>query len=110
MSMSRAKKPMRAFPVIVGAILAFIYLYPKFLNALFGHSSPWTSFLYMYGFGLVTFAIGMFVIVRQGALKFNRGTESKWFHILILGFVFFSTLHGLWVILSLHVPHMSGVQ
>ena len=105
-----AKKLSPKFWGLVVGIFAICYFYPRLLVNVLGESNPWTSYFYMYGFGLVTFAIGMLVILKSGALKPSRGNERMWMHMLLGGFVFFSTLHGLWVILALNVPFKGIVE
>ena len=93
---------------LVTGIIAFCYIYPRILVSVLGEDNPWTSFLYMYGFGLLTFGLGMLIILKTGALNPNRGNERTWMHLLLGGFVFFSTLHGLWIILALNIPYLGG--
>lgn len=94
----------------VTGLMAIIYIYPRIIVGLFGEDDPWTSYFYMYGYGLITFALGMLIVMKSGALKPGRGNETLWFRFLLGGFVFFSTLHGLWIIMSLHIPFRGGVQ
>ena len=91
---------------LITGVFVFCYVFPRFLVNTLREENPWTSYLYMYGFGLVAFAIGMFVILKSGALNPHRGNERMWMHLLIIGFVFFSTLHGLWIIFALNVPYL----
>jgi len=102
-----SKKPVQAgwIVAIIGAICTFTYAWPRFLVNAFGLDSPWTSYLYMYGFGFVTFAIGIALILRKGSCQFGRGSDTFWFKVLIFGFVFFASLHGIWIILSLTIPY-----
>lgn len=96
------------FWAVVAGILAICYFYPRALVSLLGEDNPWTSYFYMYGFGLVTFSVGMFVILKSGALNPHRGNERMWMHLLLGGFVFFSTFHGIWIILALNIPYLGG--
>lgn len=105
--MSRKKLNLRFWGVLFG-IIAFCYVYPRILVSVLGEDNPWTSFLYMYGFGLLTFGLGMGVILKAGSLNPNRGNERLWMHLLVGGFVFFSTLHGVWIVLALNLPYLGG--
>jgi hypothetical protein len=106
-----SKKPLSLkFWALIAGVIAICYFYPRILVGLLGKENPWTSYFYMYGFGLVTFAIGMLVILKSGALKPGRGNERMWMHLLLGGFVFFSTLHGLWVILAINIPFKGVVE
>ena len=89
---------------LVIGLLAFIYVYPRVLVNLLGEGNPWTSYLYLYGFGLIFFTIGIWVIRSSGALVLGRGHDSFWYKILLGGFVFFASLHGLWIFLALNTP------
>ncbi|MCB0365868.1 MAG: hypothetical protein H6624_17180 [Bdellovibrionaceae bacterium] len=94
---------------LIALVLGFSHYFPKTLVSILGTENPWTSYFYMYGLGLVCFGIGLMVILKQGALNLHRGTERFWFHVLLGGFVFFSTLHGVWIILAIHYPFKGGM-
>jgi len=94
----------------IAIIVAFIFAYPRFLGLFFDNASPWMSYFYLYGFGLVTFVIGMRLIIKSGACQPGRGDDTLWYRLLIGGYVFFFSLHGIWILLSLHVPFKGGVQ
>ena len=94
---------------IISGTLAISHYFPQALIRVLGTENPWASYFYMYGLGLVCFVLGMFVILKQGALNIRRGNERFWFYILLGGFLFFSTLHGIWIILAIHYPYKGGV-
>ena len=91
--------------IITLVVLAFIFSYPRLIIAWLGESNPWTSYLYLYGFGAGFFLIGIFLILRTGACKLDRGHDRLWFWVLMLGFLFFATLHAVWIIASLNLPY-----
>lgn len=94
---------------MIAGVLAISHFFPRALIRVLGTENPWTSYFYMYGLGFVCFAIGMMVIMKQGSLNIRRGNERFWFHMLLGGFVFFSTLHGVWIILAIHYPYKGGM-
>jgi hypothetical protein len=108
MNSEKEKKPRYLF-VLIPAIILFIYFYPRFLISQLGADNPWTSYLYMYGFGGVFFSIGMFMILKTKSCKLSRGRDSLYFNFLIGGFIYFATVHGLWIWLSLNLP-VNGVN
>lgn len=102
MKMSKENKVLIA--VLFPVILAFVFFYPRLLIEWLGESNPWTSYLYQYTFGAVFFAIGILLILKTKACVPGRGRDSLWLKILIAGFIFFASLHGIWVALSLYIP------
>ena len=94
--------------VIALVLLAFIYAYPRLIIAWLGEGNPWTSYLYLYGFGLVFFLMGIYLIFHYGSCQLVRGHDTFWFGILIGGFVFFASLHAVWILASLHIPYLGG--
>lgn len=91
--------------VLIPVIAAFIFFYPRFLIDWLGIDNPWTSYLYQYTFGFIFFALGILLMLRTRACVPGRGRDSRWLAILIAGFIFFFTLHGVWVYLALTVPY-----
>lgn len=89
-------------------ILAFVFFVPRIIVAQLGDSSPWTSYLYQYGMGLVTFLVGIGIILKTGACVPGRGRDRFWLIILFAGFVFFAVLHALWIVLALTIPYRGG--
>jgi len=85
-------------------ILAFVALYPRLLVAVLGEANPWTSYFYLYGFGLGFFLVGLWLILKSGACRPGRGHDGFWLAVLILGFLFFATLHALWIVAALKIP------
>ncbi len=90
--------------VLIPVLAAFIFYYPRFLIDVLGKANPWTSYLYQYTFGLIFFSLGILLILRTGACQPGRGRDSLWLGILIGGFVFFASFHGIWVFMSLYWP------
>ena len=88
----------------IAGLLVFIFVFPRVLVQMLGPENPWTSYLYMYGFGLITFMIGIWVIRSSGALVLGRGHDSYWYKVLIGGYLFFAALHGFWVFIAVSTP------
>lgn len=102
MKMSKENKVL--LTVLIPTLLLFIFFYPRILIEWLGEDNPWTSFLYQYTFGGIAFALGMLLVVRTKAAVPGRGRDSLWLKILIAGFLFFFSLHGIWVALSIYIP------
>ena len=89
---------------IIAATLVCIYIYPRFLINTFGESSPWTSYLYLYGFGGAFFGSGIVLILKTGACVPGRGMDGKWLNAMFLGLLYFACLHAIWIYLALSIP------
>lgn len=94
---------------LAGLTLALVsacaYAWPRFLAFYFGEDSPWISWLYTYGMGLLVFllnAAGIFS--RKGTQKERRKRELKWLAVLSLGLVFMFLLHGFWIFAAIYFP------
>ena len=101
-------KPSVMIWVVAIALLAFAYKFPRLLIQWLGDENPWTSYLYQYGFGLIFFLIGLWLILKSGACKLGRGRDTFWFGVLLAGFVGFATLHAVWIVLAQRVPYLGG--
>ncbi|MCK5073456.1 MAG: hypothetical protein KAQ98_08535 [Bacteriovoracaceae bacterium] len=91
-------------PIMAILILAFIYIFPRIILNNFDAGNPWACYLYQYGFGFVTFMIGLLLIFKTGAVKLGRGRDTFWFGWLIAGFLIFAVGHIVWILLALHMP------
>ncbi|NLB66084.1 MAG: hypothetical protein GX803_06420 [Lentisphaerae bacterium] len=88
--------------------LAFIFIFPRALLRWFEPGSPWIPYVHLYGLGLVTFLIGIQIILKSRACQFGRGRDSFWFGVLIAGYVFFVAMHGIWILAALYLPFKGG--
>ena len=61
----------------------------------------WLPFLYLYGVGGIVFTLGMILILKTKALRLNFKRHQKWLWLLLYGFIFWSSLHAAFIILSL---------
>lgn len=96
-------------PWVAVAVVAFVYAFPRALLRWLGPSNPWTPYGYLYGLGLVTFLIGLTVILRARSCRFGRGHDTAWFVVLLLGFAFFAVLHAVWILAALRLPFKGGL-
>jgi hypothetical protein len=95
-------------PLIIIGVLAFIYIFPRAIIRWLGKASPWTPYLYLYGLGLVTFLIGLRIILKSRACQFGRGRDSAWFAVLLFGYAFFALFHAVWILAALYLPFKGG--
>ena len=58
----------------------------------FSHS--WLPYLYQYGLGAVSFIFGVWLTLRSGSFDLARKGHRRWLGVLILGFVWYATLHA----------------
>ena len=63
----------------------------------------WLPFIYLYGAGGVIFLGGMVYIVYSKALDLKRPKDKYWFKILIFGFLFYFSLHGVLILAALYL-------
>ncbi|MBH31152.1 MAG: hypothetical protein CMG71_04070 [Candidatus Marinimicrobia bacterium] len=61
----------------------------------------WLPFIYLYGVGGLAFLVGMVLILRTKALNPERRRHSRWFKVLLFGFVFYVGLHSAFILLAL---------
>ena len=91
-------------PIIIVCVLAFVFVFPRLLLSRWGPNDPWLNYFYQYGFGLIVFVIGLWVVLGSGSLKPGRGRESRWLKILVAGFVVYASVHALWIVLAVGLP------
>ena len=92
--------------VLTAILLIFIYTYPRLIISWLGKDNPWTSYLYLYGFGAGFFMMGIYIILRSGSCQLDRGYDKLWFWVLLLGFFFFAGIHALWIVASVTIPYL----
>ena len=68
-------------------------------NLTFYHT--WFPFIYLYGVGGIAFLIGMFLILRTQALSLDKIHHKKWLFVLIFGFLYYASIHGICITLAL---------
>ena len=104
--MSEKARQSLATPLIVAAVLlAYAFAFPRVIVAWLGEANPWTSYLYLYGLGLAFFVFGIVLILRTRACTLGRGRDTTWFRVLLGGYVFFASLHALWIVAAQQIPY-----
>jgi hypothetical protein len=61
----------------------------------------WLPYIYQYGLGAVIFIIGLAITLRSGSFDLSRRLHRKWLGVLVVGFVWYLTLHGALTIAAL---------
>ncbi len=90
--------------LILIAAPVFFFVFPRAIVRAFGMESPWPSYFYLYGNGLIVFLIGVLIILRYRACQLGRGRDTFWFIVLFVGYLFFASLHAIWIWAALHYP------
>ena len=91
---------------VAAVLLATAYFFPRFLANYFGQGNPWTSYFYLYGFGLIFFGMGVYIALKSGACQLGRGRDSFWLKFLICGYVGLASFHAFWIRVALSVPFL----
>jgi len=58
----------------------------------FSHS--WLPYLYQYGLGAVIFVVGLIITLKSGSFDLRRRGHRRWMRILLLGFIWYATVHA----------------
>ena len=90
--------------IIISFVLAFSYIYPRFLVSQLGENSPWVSYLYTYGMGFIVFAGSLFFIFTRKIDSQRRKEEFFWLIAIASGFLFMFVCHGLWIYSAIRFP------
>ena len=98
----------RAWLAAAVTAVAAAFFWPRVIVAWLGDSSPWASYLYQYGMGLIVFLFGVGVILDSGACRPGRGRDGFWLAVLFAGFAFFAVLHLVWILAALGLPYRGG--
>ena len=61
----------------------------------------WLPFIYLYGVGGIAFLIGMYLITRTRALSLDKIHHTKWLFVLIVGFIYYASIHGAFIMMAL---------
>ena len=62
----------------------------------------WLPFIYLYGVGGISFLIGMYLIIKTGALGVRKIHHKKWLFVLVFGFFYYAAIHGTFILLALN--------
>ncbi|MEQ9362816.1 MAG: hypothetical protein RIF32_01155 [Leptospirales bacterium] len=61
--------------------------------------SPWAPYLYQYGVGGFFFFLAIAVAGYKGVFQLSHPSDRRMILFLVLGFVFYASLHGGWILL-----------
>ena len=92
---------------LLPTLIAFAYFFPRLLVNTLGPENPWTSYLYLYGFGGIYFGLGI-LLVRKSSCHMERPRDRFWFRMLLTGFAYFASLHAIWTYLAISIPYLGG--
>ena len=59
--------------------------------------NAWIPYLYQYGISAFLVAVVAVISIRTKALDLKRSDDARTLLFVILGFVFYAFLHGLWL-------------
>lgn len=62
----------------------------------------WLPYIYLYGVGGLFFLLGMIIIRKSGAIDLKKKKHRYWNRVLIFGFFWFMTIHGILTIAALN--------
>ncbi|MCY4321288.1 MAG: hypothetical protein OXC37_02640 [Bdellovibrionaceae bacterium] len=85
-------------------LIAFCYAYPRFLAFKLGENSPWISYLYTYGMGVIVFVSSLVFIFTRQIEPLRKKQELYWLIALVYGLFFMFFLHGFWIYSAIHLP------
>ncbi len=66
-------------------------------------SHTWLPFVYLYGLGGILFLIGIWVVFRAKSIDLKRSHHRRWLFILVFGFIWYFSIHGLMNLAALDV-------
>ena len=89
--------------------LAFAFFFPRFLIQTLGPANAWTNYFYLYGFGFFYTGSGVLLMLKTGACNLSRPRDRYWFKIILAGFVYFASLHAVWIYLALSIPYKGAL-
>ena len=99
-----AKRLSPAVWVVLPVLLVFMYAYPRVLIAWLGIDSPWTNYLYHYGFGVIFFGVGVTLVLRERSCQPARPRDALWLRVLVGGLIGYLVVHAAWILLALRMP------
>lgn len=62
-------------------------------EALLAESSIWSPFIYQYTVGGLFFVLGIVTVLKARAVDLKRASERRWLVIVLLGLVFYFSIH-----------------
>jgi hypothetical protein len=71
-------------------------MFASFIESVRG---PWLPYIYQYVVGGFFFFLAIGVAYYKGVFRFDRSADRRMIRMLVLGFVFYASLHGAWILL-----------
>ena len=93
---------------VIAGLLLFVFTYPRFLLSHLSPGDPWLNFLYHYGFGLIAFGVGIWVILAERSCRPERKRDRFWLKVLFVGFIAYATVHAFWIYAAQTVTFLGG--
>jgi hypothetical protein len=60
----------------------------------------WAPYIYLYTVGGIAFLIGMYLIIKTRSLNLKKVHHKKWLVVLIVGFIYYASIHGLLILVA----------
>ena len=99
---------------IIFSLLLFFtcsaFFFPRWLVSHLGEAHFLSSYLYIYGFGLPFFILGIYLLIRSRAINLKVVGERKWLFFFILGLTWSMLAHGMWIFVAVHFPFKGVVN
>ncbi|MCY4513090.1 MAG: hypothetical protein OXB86_05325 [Bdellovibrionales bacterium] len=85
--------------------LATVYFWPRYLSEILGEQSPWISYLYTYGLGVLFFAFTTFwIFFSPSRNPKKRKQDTFWLFVLCGTLIYGMALHGFWIWFAVSYP------
>jgi hypothetical protein len=62
----------------------------------------WLPYLYLYGIGSIIFFGGLWMVLKSQGYDHKRPADRKWIGVLVFGFFFYASLHGVGIYAATH--------
>lgn len=72
------------------------------LNTELPFERVWLPYIYLYGAGGVIFFVGLWMVLKSQGFDKKRPADRKWIGILVFGFVYYASLHGIGIYAATH--------
>ena len=80
------------------------FFFPRWLVSHLGEAHFLSSYLYIYGSGIPFFILGIYLLIRSGAINLQMVEERKWLLFFIFGLAWSVLAHGLWILTAVYFP------
>jgi len=62
----------------------------------------WLPFIYLYVFGGLFFALGLYIVQKSKSLNSHKKEHRKWLKVLLFGYFYFMLIHTIMIIAALY--------